>query len=426
MSDINSHYVPQLVLRRFGNKLCLFNVKTGEYKEEVNIDKAFVEKGFYTSETEKKLNERIESQFGNLFNNKLKLAESTLELTREELYLVKKFLLVSVIRSYGNEEFMQKEKHFYDNALLNWRKFALAKGLPEDKIKEAEKEFKAPFEEKQIDGETSFDYWMRTLNVVLDTNGTVKEIYDHPNKTYPAYRWAEVINNGYLAFWDSEQAHDEFVITDIGMTSENEKGWDGIVNHNKKKTTFLNNLLKDEKSKEMQLAIMKYLYMHRCFTENFMMFPISANRMIVEIDPFFKFRIMYAPFYKMPLLSELTFLDNESLYFPNDVKYVKEQTNQINPIYDDGDKYIYKIKKLTSKETAYCNALFMDRINTYLGFNSLNKIVKSVSLYKKLNSLPFKPRVDYTELYEEINKRFSSNIDLSTIVKVRDFNKFRW
>ena len=38
---INSHYVPKLTLRKFSNKLCLFNVQTGEYKENVKLDNAY-------------------------------------------------------------------------------------------------------------------------------------------------------------------------------------------------------------------------------------------------------------------------------------------------------------------------------------------------------------------------------------------------
>ena len=72
---VNSHYVPMQTLRRFGNKLCVFNVRTGEYFENINIDKLFSKKGFYTSEIEDKLNKRIESQFGNLFANKLMKCE---------------------------------------------------------------------------------------------------------------------------------------------------------------------------------------------------------------------------------------------------------------------------------------------------------------------------------------------------------------
>lgn len=67
----NSHYVPKQTLKKFGDKLCLFNVRTGEYIENANVDKVFSERGFYTEEVEDKLNRRIESQFGNLFANKL-------------------------------------------------------------------------------------------------------------------------------------------------------------------------------------------------------------------------------------------------------------------------------------------------------------------------------------------------------------------
>ena len=414
---VNSHYVPMQTLRRFGNKLCVFNVRTGEYFENINIDKLFSEKGFYTSEIEDKLNKRIESQFGNLFANKLMKCEKTVELSRDELYLIKKFLLISVIRSLGNEEFMQKEKHFYEGLQSHWLEFAKEKGVSkEETLKNMPK---APFVEKVIDGESSYDYWMRTLNVILDSDGTPQDILKHPDKTYPAHRWAEVVNNGYVAFWDSNYERDEFIVTDIGMTSENEKGWNGVTVHNKKKTDFLTNLLSNEKDDIMKINICRNLYMHHNFSENFMMFPISAKRMIVEIDPFYKFRIAFKDRYKMPALDELTEMVNEELFYPNENKYVLPQDGLEGPKYHPDDKYIYKIKKLTSKETRYCNELFLDRINTYVGFSSLNKVVGSLIKYKNSNSYPFIPRVDYTELYELVNERYQTNINLATIQKLR-------
>lgn len=59
---VNSHFVPQQTLRKFADKICLYNIKTGEYRENVKIDKAFSQVGFYDDETEKNLNEKIESQ----------------------------------------------------------------------------------------------------------------------------------------------------------------------------------------------------------------------------------------------------------------------------------------------------------------------------------------------------------------------------
>lgn len=408
----NSHYVPMLTLRKFSDKLCLFNVQTGEYKENVKIDKSFSQLGFYSNEVEEKLNKRIESQFGNLLSNKLLKAEGTIKLKRDELFLIKKFLLISIIRSMGSEEFMKTEKNYYNVLKEHWIKFGKEKGLSDEEINA--RPIEPPFQEKVIEGETPFEYWMRTLNVILDSDGTPEDILKHPDKTYPAHRWAEVIKNGYLAFWDSEFIHDEYVITDVGMTSENEKGWNGITVHNIKKTNFLMEIFEKEKDLKFKREIGKWMYLHRNFTENFMMFPISAKRMIVEIDPFYKFRIFAKDYYDMPKLDYLTYLDNEKLYYPNFNKYVLPQDGT-SPKYHPEDLYIYEIKKLTSRETRYCNELFLDRINTWVGFTSLNKAVGSIAQYKRTNSYPYVPRVDYTELYKIINEKYGSSIDINTI-----------
>ena len=184
--------------------------------------------------------------------------------------------------------------------------------------------------------------------------------------------------------------------------------------HNLKKTNFLLELMKQETDERMKMEIYRNMYLHHNFSENFMMFPISAKRMIVEIDPFYKFREAYKNYYKMPDLETLTMMPNENLFAPNTNQYVYEQTGpEIK--YHPNDKYIYKIQQLTSKETRYCNELFLDRINTWVGFSSLNKVVGSLFAYKKANSYPYVPRVDYTELYKVINERYGINIDIDSI-----------
>lgn len=400
----NSHYVPQFILKKFSDKLCLYNIKTGEFKENIKPEKAYAEKGFYSDEIEDKLNRKIEKQFAMLLSEKILKCDNEIELSRSELRLIKKFLLISVIRSMGNEQFLQKEKRFYDDLTDLFIKQGLSK---EEAIKATAK----PFDEIQIPNETPYDYWMRTIDVILDTDGSPEEILKHPNKTYPAHRWAIVINAGYLAFWDSEYKRDEFVITDIGMTSENEKGWNGITVHNTKKTSFLMQLFQLEKDERMRQEIYKQLNFVMSFHENFEMFPISAKRMIVEIAPFYKFRQAYKNFYPMPKLEDLTELVNEKLYAPNENKYVYPQTDVILK-YHENDKYIYSIKQLSRDETRYCNALFLDRINTTLGFSSLNKAVGSIVRYKILNSFPYVPRIDYSALFKIINERYQASLSI--------------
>ena len=49
-----NHYVPRLILRKFSDKLSLYNVKTGELKENISPENAYAIEDFYGEETEKK------------------------------------------------------------------------------------------------------------------------------------------------------------------------------------------------------------------------------------------------------------------------------------------------------------------------------------------------------------------------------------
>lgn len=340
----NNHYVPRLILRKFGDKLSLYNVKTGELKENIPPEHAYAIQGFYDNETEKKLNLKIESQFGGLLANLILKRENEISLSRANVLLIKKFLLVSMIRSVQAEHWVQRERMFY-------------KLCPP-----------APFEEKQIEGESPNEYWLRTINVILDTDGTPQQVRNHPDKTYPAYRWACIVNSAYLSFWDAPSNRDEFVITDIGMTSENEKGWDGVRVHNRKKLDYIAKLLESTNDKSERENLSKLLNTVTSFSENFQMFPISSKRMIVLISPFFKFRYFRKSLgVPVPNLSDLTVIPNEKLFEPNRNHYVLPQMPNKGYQNHEDDRYIYDVKTLNVGEIRYCNALFMDRIdnNTY-------------------------------------------------------------
>ena len=385
----NNHYVPRLILRKFSDKLSLYNVKTGELKENIPPEHAYAIQGFYDDETEKKLNLKIESQFGGLLSNLILKRAKEISLSRAHVLLIKKFLLVSMIRSIQAEDWMQVEKHFYSFCPP------------------------APFEEKQIEGESPNEYWLRTINVILDTDGTPQQVLNHPDKTYPAYRWACIVNSAYLAFWDAPSNRDEFVITDIGMTSENEKGWDGVRVHNQKKLDYIAKLLELTNDKSERVNLLNLLDTVKSFSENFQMFPISAKRMIVLISPFFKHRFFVkAAGVPVPDLSDLTVIPNEKLFEPNRNHYVLPPIPDKGYQHHENDRYIYDVKTLSTDEIRYCNALFMDRIDTHLGFSSLDHAVGSIVKYKKLNDPPYVPRVDYTKLYQIIEKRYLGNLNI--------------
>ena len=396
---VNSHYIPKLTLRKFGDKLCIYNVKAGELKENTKLEKSFNQFGFYSDEIEEMLNKKCEAQFANLFSNYLMKESDEIRIKRKDLLIIKKFLLISVLRSIDSDKVLQKEKRFYDELAEKFVNFGKANGWSDLKIQAYTPQ--PPFKEIIIIGESAKQYWERTLKVILETDGTPQEVLKHPLRTIAAYRWASVIYVGYLGFWDSEYINDEFVITDIGMTSENEVGWDGIYNHNLKKTITLLDLLKNNKVKEDEPMILNSLMGLKYLHENFMMFPISSKRMIVLISPFYKTRIQFYNDYSFPPLSYYTCMENENLYFPNNCEYVLKQDQGIK--HHPDDIYVYNIKKLTKKETQYCNVLFLDRTHNNLGFSSLDKVKASLEEYRKVQG----PRVDYSNLYKIMDKRYN-------------------
>ena len=87
-----NHYVPRLILRKFSDKLSLYNIKTGELKENIPPEHAYAIENFYDDETESKLNLRIESQFGGLLSNLILKKDKEISLSRANVFLIKKFL----------------------------------------------------------------------------------------------------------------------------------------------------------------------------------------------------------------------------------------------------------------------------------------------------------------------------------------------
>jgi hypothetical protein len=154
------------------------------------------------------------------------------------------------------------------------------------------------------------------------------------------------------------------------------------------------------------------LHAQNNFSENFMMFPISSKRMIVLISPFFKYKDKYRDYDTPPKLEDLTVIPNPKLFEANRNYYKYKQRFGQPFKYHDDDRYIYDVKTLSSDEIRYCNALFLDRINTHLGFSSLEHAVGSIIKYKKLNDPPHVPRVDYTELYKIIQERYLGSLNV--------------
>ena len=104
---MKNHYIPQFIIKKFSKAINVFNLKNGKIRENRPSFKVFYEKGIYDDEVEKTLNFNIETPFSKLLDDKLLTSESSITITREELLLIKRYMLVSSIRAQGEEHFRE-------------------------------------------------------------------------------------------------------------------------------------------------------------------------------------------------------------------------------------------------------------------------------------------------------------------------------
>ena len=83
MAYDNNHYVPQFILRRFGDKLNRYNVKTGDIKNKGSIINAFSGKNIYPEWLEHMLSD-LESRIANLIDNKILNVSNKVTITRTD------------------------------------------------------------------------------------------------------------------------------------------------------------------------------------------------------------------------------------------------------------------------------------------------------------------------------------------------------
>ena len=339
------HYVPRLVLRKYAGKINIYNVQTGEYKEQQKIDNIFASDDLYSDELENKFNRSIEGRFGDLLHHKILNAKELCTITRQDVQIIKKFLLITMIRT----EYMSmtlKQMDTITNKIKN--KYRMM-GI------------KFPIKEKVIANETLQQRWVRNINVILESK-SLDEVKNHELVTFETWRWAYIFNCGYLGIWDNSNTCEDFVVTDAGMTSESDmpiftKG----IGHKGK--YLLNEIKKMCKHKSLYHRI---LINQEQFHEHYFMFSISKNRMIVLINPFFMLydKKVY-PNVPTPTIWP-SFLADKDLF---------EMHKIVN------DLFVYKIKYLSDIDAIKLNLLMLDRIQTMIGISDLNRIRYSLTSY---------------------------------------------
>ena len=375
----NNHFVPQFIQKWFGNNINVFNIPCQQYYPDRNPRSVFAEMGIYPDELETKFNEKMESHISGFLAQKILSREDKIEMSLRNLLNLKRFFILAMMRVPEGMEMANGIKVAYP---IQRRLFD-----PQSR-----------YASEMDSEESSADYWLRTLNVLLDVKELTSEnVYNHPDSTYLAYYWTTIFLSGCFAFWDAPPGY-EFVLTDAGMVSEVETR-SGLEWEQRKFLTlrawhsFYRDSMGDGPMKETKLrSINQMAFWQAGFHENFYMFPVSSKGMIVLYNPFFKEYRAISHSIPVPPLCYFTGLTDIGVYAENKSNRIIGDEKPRLPT----DKYTYHPVVLTPEEIRYCNGLLMDRTRKWLGFGSMGGVYESILEYGK----DHRPRVDYTGLYE--------------------------
>lgn len=88
-----NHYVSQLIIKRFSHSVNTFDMQTNQIIEHRQAAKIFFDRDIYDNEIEEKMAHDLEQPFASILDKKIINCDK-ISLTRNELYLVKQFLLL--------------------------------------------------------------------------------------------------------------------------------------------------------------------------------------------------------------------------------------------------------------------------------------------------------------------------------------------
>lgn len=337
---INSHFIPQLILRHFckDDKIYYYDIK--EKKSEIRSTKSvFSEKGYYPDKLEKDLCHKIEVQFANILNKKILCENYKISLSAEDMLILKKYLIITTLRV--------RDENMQHNA---WYQVLKRDGfIPEDNA--YNDFFSGDFFEnihrilQCNDLDTLLDTALKGENMNLLT--FVKDVV-----------------YSYNVFVKTNNCKQDFIITDRGWA-----GYRGPMSV-KKLNAMLNML-------EVRYDPYIDMLLHMSSPQDYAIFPISSNMAILIISPVFKICLPDAPYNiiypdNAPTLSKCLGFGSADTIAPPGNKFLKDGTKE----------YKYNIQQLSKQDVAFLNGLLLKSTDNYFGYADVDKIQYSMEQNK--------------------------------------------
>lgn len=334
---VNSHFIPQLILRHFceDDKIQYYDISSGKV-ESRSTKSVFSEKGYYPNNIEKDLCHKIEVQFANILNNIILKENHNIALTPEDLFIIKKYLIITTLRV--------KDENMEHNL---WYKTLEKDGL----ILENAPSFKDIF---------SGDFY-ENMNKILkcqDKEELVSIAYKSENMNL--FNYVKDVVFSYNVFVRTNNSKEDFIITDRGWAAY--MGPIGVRKMNALQTTLM-------QSGRLQDAVL----LQMVSPQDYGIFPLSRNMAIITMSPVYKqfltgsgTRIIYPP--HAPTLSACLGFGSEDTIEPPTNKFLKSGRME----------YRYKIKQLAKRDVIFLNSLLLDYADQFFGYANADKVRASL------------------------------------------------
>ncbi len=370
-----NHYVSQLIIKRFAPSVNTFDMQTNQIIEHRQAAKIFFDRDIYDNEIEEKMAHDLEQPIASLLDKKI-IDCDVIRLTRKELNLLKRFLLLDSVRTYTPEHFQRVIFNFHDNT----QRYLMLAQL--DMLGEKAKKLPST----QALELSAYDLHMRAMKLYLECE-SIEHIVEHPLATQELYCWAEVVNGAYVSFWDSHDKH-EFILSSTGMLSEYEPSHHVFEGLDLSKFSYMLEKMNDAKLSAMsRLFYAHSLSFNNLMYENFNVFNLSSTRCMVLVHPFFKLynddpnsingkKIVLPKPDIWP-----SWIESREISRQPKVKYCSPGDYLPNDVFE------YKPVKLSEWDTIYINQLTLSQTFRLMGFNNIEKIIDSLACVNLLNSL---------------------------------------
>ena len=322
----------------------------------------------YPENIEHDLCDKIERDFANILNSKILPQRYKIVLSREELTIVKKYLIISVHR------FKYTKKKLFED------------GMYEDTFQDVEiSDFN-----KNISRILSCDNDNELMNLRKEYFESILNLL-HTNekidlqKIAKSNQWKGVneILGAYLGFLRTDYCKENFIISDIGTSYYFGKyAFD--------KLYCLINLIRSGcLSSEDMDELMSIAW--GTSPMDYSIFPIANNMAIICWSPFLK---MYEQISKFNMINSTVY---EHIGFGSKETISSPKVKEIN-----GKRtYIYSVKQITNKDLHHLNYLLLEEADKYIAFADYNKI---------------KPSVEYAEKQTQKKRDFSYLLKLNKAI----------